>query len=156
MATVFYLFSTAQNLPVPCLVNCSTMTLFNGGTMATRGHSGPEVTSGHTFLGFVIISHPAAWGLHKNEIGHLNLRSSCPGFYFARFKCVQWPSTKCFHKTPCCVPGQSGVSHVVFVSSMNISQTTDACIYPVLCSIFWTLWVRITQSLIFVRRCTCK
>lgn len=67
------------------LINCSILALFNGRARATRGHSRPEVTSTHTFRGSVIISRPAAWGLHKNEIGHLNLRSSWPSFFLRYF-----------------------------------------------------------------------
>lgn len=120
-----------------CLINCSIPALFNGRGRATGGHSRPEVTSSHTFVGSVIISRPTAWRLHKNEIGRLNLRLSWPSFLFAQaLNVLDDPQPNASIKRHavslgCCV-----------VSSMNMSKTSEAwsfvkalmwrCVYPVL------------------------
>ena len=109
-----------------CLINRSILPLFNRSGRATRGHSGPEVTSGHTFLGSVIISQPEAQGLHKkwdrSSQSPVVLAELSPALVLNVFSDPQ--QTASIKHYAMSLGSQESV--MLFFSSMNISRTTGA------------------------------
>lgn len=89
---------------------------------ATRCYSGSEVTSGHTFLGFVIISQPEAQGLHKNESSSQSLGALAELYPLLTVFSDPHKAVPIKHHTV----SLGSLTPVMLFSFSNISQTTGA------------------------------